>query len=164
MHPTFYLALIIITGVVLLIVSLSWARHFKKKEREKNLLKQLDEVVKKHQLSIDKKQTLNRNLIALDRANGILVFIDHQLPEGRVIELHELKSCRLKKERNHKGHIAQIHLICDFKDDTKADVILPFYDERSDRLFKMMRLSKKAAYWQKTIMLFKAMAALQLRA
>jgi hypothetical protein len=157
MNPTFYLALFII-AVLLFVIVISWIGSYKKKERKKKLFKEFDDFVIANKLTIDKRQTLNRNIIGLDRLNMKLVFIEntnnHQ--QTYLIDLEELSECRLTKQKNErKGYINKISLQCIFKQENKPDVILPVYDDHFDNHYKMMRLSKKASYWQKTITIFK---------
>jgi hypothetical protein len=54
-------------------------------------------------------------------------------------------------------------LKCIFKQKDKPALILPFYNEMKDDLFKLMRLSKKAAYWEKSINIFKETAELTMK-
>lgn len=158
MNTTFYIAIFIIAALILFMVLVPWISGYKKKERNKKLLQVFNDLVIKNNLIIDKKQTLNKNMIGIDRLNMKLVFIENtkSTHQSHLIDLTELSKCRLIKQKNEwKGYISNISLRCIFKKKNQPDVILPVYDEHSDRHYKMMRLSKKASYWQKTITLFK---------
>ena len=158
MNPTFYLAVFIIAALLLFLIAISWISSYRKKERHKKLMKEFDDLVIADKLTIDKKQTLNKNIIGIDRVNMKLVFIDHSKDPKQtyLISLNDLASCSLKKKRHTvKGHISEIFLRLAFKQPGESVVRLPFYNARVDDLIKMMRLSKKASYWEKTINLFR---------
>jgi hypothetical protein len=158
MHLTSYLAFFIVVGLLIVLVILSWYKRHRIKERNKKLYKEFEEFVVENKLTIDKKQTLNKNIIGLDRLNNKLIFIDNTTVPGRrlLINLSDVAACNLKKERNAKnGHISSIFLHCFFKENKEPELKLPFYNAGIDELYKMMRLSKKAAYWEKTINIFR---------
>ena len=158
MDPTVYIALFMIGGLVLFVILVSWISRYKRKERKRKLLQEFDEFAFKNHLTIDKKQTLNKNMIGLDRLNMKLVFIDNtEMPQKiHLVNLNDLADCRLIKQ-THKGneHISKISLQCIFKQKNRPELILPVYNELNDNLYEMMRLSKKASYWEKTINLFR---------
>ena len=158
MDPTVYIALFMIGGLVLFVILVSWISRYKRKERKRKLLHEFDEFALKNHLTIDKKQTLNKNMIGLDRLNMKLVFIDNtEMPQKiHLVNLYDLADCRLIKQ-THKGneHISKISLQCIFKQKNRPELILPVYNELNDNLYEMMRLSKKASYWEKTINLFR---------
>lgn len=109
-----------------------------------------------------KKQTLNKNTSGLDRVKLKLIFIDKcKIPQRlHLINLQDILVCQLLKTRNlMNGHINNISLRCSFKEKNKPDILLPFYDEANDKLYKMMRLLKKASYWKKSITLFREVSA-----
>lgn len=158
MQSTAFIPLIIIIGILMFMALISWIFQYRKKEKNKKLLREFDELVKQHNLVIDKRQTLNRNIIGIDRENLQLIFIDNtkQQPENHLVALNDLASCRLVRKRNKgNGYIASIALHFTFKQKNKPAIILPVYNELKDDLYKMMRLSKKATYWEKTINLFR---------
>lgn len=158
MKSTYHLGLYMIIAAVIIVAIVSWISYYKKKEREKKLYNSFDDFVDQNKLTIDKKQTLNKNIIGLDRLNGKLVFINNSTvpKEAHLINLADLAACNLKKERDDKkGNISEIYLLCIFKDPIQPELKLPVYNSSSDELYKMMRLSKKASYWEKTINIFR---------
>jgi hypothetical protein len=158
MHLTSYLAVFIVVGLVIVIALVSWYKSHKTKERNKKLYKEFEDFVVENKLTIDKKQTLNKNIIGLDRLNSKLIFIDNSVAPAKrlLINLADLAACNLKKEKNAKnGHISSIFLHCIFKENKEPHLKLPFYIAGHDDLYKMMRLSKKASYWEKTINIFR---------
>ena len=166
MNPTFYIALFIILAVALLTGLLSWIGWYSKKERERRLLQLFDDFVIKNNLTIDKKQTLNKNMIGLDRLNMKLIFVENTSAPRRIhlVNLTDLAACQLIKQKdNSNEHIVKIFLRCIFKQKNKREIILPVYDELHDNIYKMMRLSKKAAYWKKTINIFREVAIRKLK-
>lgn len=158
MNSTYHLGLYVLIAVIVLVLIVSWITYYKRKEREKKLFKSFDDVVDENKLTIDKKQTLNKNIIGLDRLNSKVVFINNSTvpKETHLINLPDLAACNLKKERNGKnGNISGIYLHCIYKENRQPEIKLPVYNASSDDIFKMMRLSKKGAYWEKTINLFR---------
>ncbi|MEO8961212.1 MAG: hypothetical protein ABI325_04980 [Ginsengibacter sp.] len=165
MDSTVYIAIFIILILVVFGMVLSWSNHHKKGKEGKKLLDEFDNFVMSHNLAIDKKQTLNKNMIGIDRLNLKLVFLDKSKKSlFHLIDLEEIKTCRLIRSKNNSnGHIKEISLHCIFKQKDKPVLVLPFYNAMKDDLFKMMRLSKKAAYWEKSINIFKETAELSLK-
>ena len=167
MNPTIYIAIFIIAGLTLFGIVVSWINTNKKNKENKKLLGEFDDFAIKNNLAIDKKQTLNKNMIGIDRLNLKLIFLDNsKIPqEFHLIDLYDLSACRLIKQKNDSnGHISNIFLQCIFKKEVAApDIILPFYNEITDDLFKMIRLAKKASYWKKSINIFRESAVLSLQ-
>lgn len=158
MHSTAFIPLIAIIGILVFMALVSWIFQYRKKEKNKRLLRSFNELAGQHNLLIDKQQTLNNNMIGIDRENLKLLFIDNTKPhpENHLVALNDLASCRLVKKRNKRnGYIGSIALHFTFKQKNKPAIILPVYNELKDDLYKMMRLSKKATYWEKTINLFR---------
>lgn len=166
MDSTVNIAVFIIGAFVVLGLLLSWRNYRKKNFERKRLLDEFDAFAISHNLAIDKKQTLNKNMIGIDRLNLKLVFLDRSTGASQfhLIDLEEILNCRLVSEKNTlNGHIRSIYLKCIFKQKDKPALILPFYNEMKDDLFKLMRLSKKAAYWEKSINIFKETAELTMK-
>lgn len=158
MNSNGYIILYVIVNLILLAFLISWFINYKKKKERNRLIKEFDDFVLNNKIKIDKKQTLNKNMVGLDRENMKLVFLDRSShsPQIQLIHLPKLSSCHLLKRKNPStGHISNISLQCTFKEKDKEDILLPFYNEANDKLYKMMRLSKKASYWEKSINLFR---------
>jgi hypothetical protein len=158
MNSNGYIILYVIVNLILLAFLISWFINYKKKKERNRLIKEFDDFVLNNKIKIDKKQTLNKNMVGLDRENRKLVFLDrsNNSPQIQLINLPKLLSCHLLKRKNPStGHISNISLQCTFKEKDKEDILLPFYNEANDKLYKMMRLSKKASYWEKSINLFR---------
>ncbi len=166
MDSTVNIAVFIIGAFVVLGLLLSWRNYRKKNFESKRLLDEFDAFAISHNLAIDKKQTLNKNMIGIDRLNLKLVFLDRSTGASQfhLVDLEEILNCRLVSEKNTlNGHIRSIYLKCILKQKDKPALILPFYNEMKDDLFKLMRLSKKAAYWEKSINIFKETAELTMK-
>ncbi|MEO6820581.1 MAG: hypothetical protein ABI266_09435 [Ginsengibacter sp.] len=149
--------LIATIGLVLLILLLGGIMNFRKKARESKLLKEFDEFARKNGLEIDKQQSLNKNMIGIDRINQKLLFLDrNHLPQQFfLIDLYEVETCDLVKTKNQaNGLINNISLRCKYKD-SETDTLLPFFVEGVNKQYKTMRLAKKAVYWVKSVNLFK---------
>lgn len=101
--------------------------------------------------------------IGIDRLNHKLVFLNNSdgVSKFYLINLSDLSDCRLIKQKNKSnGHISNIFLQCFFKQKDIAGIFLPFYNEMNDDLYKLMRLSRKAHYWWKSINIFREAAEL----
>lgn len=161
MEVSYYTAVFFIILLILCTVGVSWYKHRKKKVNQRKLLKQFENYVIKHNLTIDKKQSLHRNIIGIDRLNKKLVFLDNRSVPAifTVINLEDLCDCDLIKEKNLSDHISRISLRCICKNGLTV-LEIPFYDASYDHIFKMIRLYKKARYWQKTINIFRETAIL----
>ncbi|MEO6814534.1 MAG: hypothetical protein ABI172_11430 [Ginsengibacter sp.] len=158
MNITAYLILFIIVGIILLASLIIFLSNYRKRKEKERLENEFDNFALENKLSIDKKQTLNKNMIGIDRENMKLIFVDRSnIPQQiELINLNELSSCNLITQTNaDKGYISNISVECAFKETNKPEILLPFYDEGKDNFNKMMRLSKKASYWEKAINLFR---------
>jgi hypothetical protein len=163
MNSTVYFGIFIIVTLILFAIVISWINGNKKKNNYKKLLKDFEDFVIRNHLTIDKKQKLHKNMIGIDRLNLKLVFLNNSSMPNRfhVIDLRDLSACRLIKQKNlSTGHISAIYLKCIFKKKENPEIEIPFYDALHDDIFKMMRLSKKASYWQKSITIFTETAKL----
>ncbi|HET7116450.1 MAG TPA: hypothetical protein VFI29_08170 [Hanamia sp.] len=165
MNSTEYIALIIIVALVTFVFVISGINRIKKKNKKRQLTAEFDHFAIKNNLAIDKKQTLNNNIIGIDRLNMKVIFLNNSDTKGEfhLIELNDLAACQLIKQKNSStGHISKIFLKCIFLQKSRAPIELPFYDEMKDDIYKMMRLSKKALYWVKSINIFRESARLSM--
>jgi hypothetical protein len=164
MTPSLYIAVGFITFIVIVAVVISSFNSYKKKIEKKKQLQKFNDFVINNNLTIDSKQRFNKNIIGIDRLNFVVVFLNSKTRKILLVRLKDLSDCRLIKERNKtSGHISRIYLQCIFIKKEKDDVILPFYNEVTDDVYLMMRLSKRAAYWAKRINLFRETARLKNR-
>lgn len=153
--------LIATIGLVILILVLGGLINYRRKAREQKLLNEFNEFARKNGLEIDKQQSLNKNMIGIDRINQKLLFLDrNRLPQQfYLIDLYEVETCDLVKSKNSKsGLINNISLRCKYKVN-KPDTLLPFFVEGVNKQYKTMRLAKKAMYWVKSVNIFKEMKA-----
>ncbi len=163
MYSIEYTALFIVAALILFGLILSVSNKARRKRERENLWNEFDGFIIKNNLAIDKKQSLNKNVIGIDRLNQKLIFLDKSTGASKfhIISLYDLSDCRLIKQKNKvNGHISNIFLQCIFKQKHIADIFLPFYNEMDGNLYKLMRLSRKAYYWQKTINIFSQAAVL----
>ena len=161
MNPTVYFAIFIIIAFVLLGMFISWNNRLKIKNEKKKLFKEFEDFVIKTNLTIDKKQKVNGNIIGIDRFNYKVVFFDNKERIFHLIDLTELHACRFFRERNKlNGHISKIYLKCIFLNKNAPPLFLPFYDAEHDSVYRMLRLAKKAAYWKSSINIYRKAAVL----
>ena len=144
-------------GLLLLIIILGWILNYRKKSIERKLIKEFEDFSIKNGLVIDKQQTLNKNMIGIDKSHQKLLFLNrNELPQQFfLIDLCEVEKCDLVKRKDPKnGLIQNISLRCKYKTN-KPDTLLPFFVQGINKPYKTMRLSKKAMYWEKFVNLFK---------
>lgn len=149
--------ILIILVILLILFLISSLIGLRKKQLAKRADKEFENFVISNHLTIDKEQTLHNNRIAIDKENYKLIFIDKtSVPERNlIINLTEIAYCKLLRTKNpSNNHIHTISLECKYRND-RPSIILPIYQSGKDPAFKLMRLSKKAMYWKKTINLFK---------
>ena len=154
--------LFIIADIILLIFLVVWLIRYQNKKIRSRTMKEFDQFVYSKNLKLETKQTLNKNVIGLDRENMVLVFLDrkNKVKPVRTIDLNEIHSCKtIKSRKTDSGHIKSISLEITYRNPDKESVTLPFYHENNDKFYKMMRLAKKAYYWEKRINLFRKMPA-----
>lgn len=154
--------LFILADIIFLALVIFWLIKYQNKKIRSRTMKEFDNYVAEHRLKIETKQTLNKNVIGLDRENMKIIFLDrrNRIKPVRTIDLHEILSCKTIKARKHdNSHIKSISLEIIYRNPEKEPVLLPFYHENYDKFYKMMRLAKKAYYWEKRINLFREMSA-----
>ncbi len=155
--------LFIVVDIIFLILVVIWLVRYQNKKIRSRTMKQFDDYVAAHNLTIETKQTLNKNIIGLDRENMKIIFLDrkNRMKTLLVIDLEEILSCKtIKSRKTDNSHIKSISLEIVYKNPEKERVLLPFYHENNDKFYKMMRLAKKAYYWEKRINLFREMPAM----
>lgn len=161
MNATVYFALFIIAAIVLFAIFISWSNRKTRKKETQKLIAEFDDFVIKSNLTIDKKQKANGNMLGIDRLDYKVVFFDSKKRIFHLIDLAEVSVCRLIKERNKiSGHISKIYLQCVFKNKNVPPLNLPFYDAEYDSVYRMLRLSKKASYWESSINIYRKAAVL----
>ena len=164
MSPSVYIAIGFIVFIVLVSIVISWFHNYKKKKEKQKQLQTFTDYAINNNLTIDSKQRFNKYIIGIDRLNFVVVFLNNATKKFLLIRLKDVADCKIVKERNKiSGHINRIYLRCIFREREKEDVILPFYNEMNDDVYKMMVLSKRAAFWAKRINIFRETARLRNR-
>ena len=154
--------LFIIADIIFLTFLVVWLIKYQNKKIRSRTMKEFEDFVAANNLIIETKQTLNKNIIGLDRENMKLIFLDrkNKIKPVRSIDLEEIHSCKtIKSRKTDNSHIKSISLEIIYRNPEKERVVLPFYHENNDKFYKMMRLAKKAYYWEKRINLFREMPA-----
>ena len=155
--------LFIIVDILLLIFLVAWLVKYQNRKVRSRTMKEFEDFVAANNLTIETKQTLNKNIIGLDREKMILIFLDRKdkIKPVRMIDLHEILSCQIIKSRKtDNSHIKAISVEIIYKNPEKESIVLPFYHENNDKFYKMMRLAKKAYHWEKRINLFRKMPSI----
>ncbi|MEO6682101.1 MAG: hypothetical protein ABIN48_04685 [Ginsengibacter sp.] len=150
--------LFILADIILLIFLITWLMKYQNKKARSRTMKEFDDYVLKHNLILDRTQTLNKNIIGLDREHLKLIFLDrkNKLNPVRIHDLEGILSCKtIKSRKTENSHIKNISLEIIYQNPDKEIIVLPFYQEGYDQFYKMMRLAKKAHFWEKTINLYK---------
>jgi hypothetical protein len=161
MNTTVYFALFFIAAIVFFAIVISWVNRLSRNKETEKLVATFDDFVIKSNLTIDKKQKANGNIIGIDRLNFKVVFFDSKKRIFHLIDLSEISVCLLIKERNEmSGHISRIYLQCLFKSKNISPLNLPFYNAERDSVYRMLRLAKKASYWESSINIYRKAAVL----
>lgn len=157
MNSTLSIGLLIVLAVLLVIVLLMAISRREQKKIVTKMGKIYNDLIDRNNLTIDSKEDFRKRIIAVDRVNEQLLFVDLSGEEERsfLVDLPEVVLCRLvKNERPEKGHITKILLECALKGKKEAVIQLPFYDELTDSLMDLPYLSKKADYWKQKINIY----------
>ncbi len=152
--------LFVIVDIIFLILVVIWLVRYQNKKIRSRTMKQFDDYVAARNLAIETKQTLNKNIIGLDRENMKIIFLDRKNRVKPIINIDfdEILSCKtITSRKTDNSHIKSISLEITYRNSQKERIILPFYHENNDKFYKMMRLAKKAYYWEKRINLFREM-------
>lgn len=163
MNSVEYTALVIVIALIVVAFIMVKMNKSNRKKEAKGLWNAFDDFAIEHNLALDKKQQINKSVIGIDRLHHKLIFLDKTTGKAKfhLINLADLAQCRLVKRRNAaSGHISNIYLQCIFRQKDTADICLPFYNEFHDDLYELMRLSRKAYYWEKRINIFRQAAQL----
>ncbi|MHA4811685.1 hypothetical protein ACX0G9_26550 [Flavitalea flava] len=157
MNSTLSIAVFIVLVVLLFIVLLIVISRREQNKTRKKMDRLLTDLIDRNNLTIDSKEEFRKRIIAVDRVNEQLLFIDLNGEEERsfLVNLPEVVLCRLiKNERPDKGHINKIFLECTMKGKKETLIQLPFYDEMTDSLQNLPYLSKNADYWKQKINIY----------
>ena len=76
MNTTVYFALFFIAAIVFFAIVISWVNRSSRNKETEKLVATFDDFVIKSNLTIDKKQKANGNIIGIDRLNFKVVFFD----------------------------------------------------------------------------------------
>lgn len=155
--------LFIIADSIFLIFLVVWLVRYQNKKIRSRTMKEFDDFVAANNLTPESKQTLNKNIIGLDRENMKLIFLNrkNKINPVRMIELEDILSCKtIESRKSENSHIKSISLEIIYRNPEKEKVVLPFYHENNDKFYKMMRLAKKAYHWEKRINLFRQTSSL----
>ena len=143
--------------VILSILPFIWFTYIGKKESNKSK-KAINDVLKKEQMSFQKKDYWNHNFIGIDETKHNLVFIKTKPSDTIVynINLNDLKSCLIhkdtrdfKREKKMESELQRLELELMFNS-KRPNVILNFYDiaDHLSEEFEMQRAEK----WQQLIL------------
>jgi hypothetical protein len=158
MHSTLFISAIIL-GVVLVFIILFIALH--KQSHNKKLAKQkviFADIVWKNKLEISEKETINSYLLAIDKINFALLYINfsEQKEEVTIIDLWNIKTVKVITEDNavyeqRKGkavlidkQINKLQLEVTLVDSQPINLVLYQY---KDGLQNLNEIKKRANYW-----------------
>lgn len=114
-----------------------------KKNKEKDLLKSLDDLASRNNCTIKDHQYWNNSAIGMDAANKMLFYFykSEKQTYDRIIKLVEVQSCRIDIARHKTGTksedqqvIDNISIILEFKEKKRVPAHLLFYDSETDSL------------------------------
>ena len=134
-------SIIFIVVIVLVLVVLIGMGNFNKKKKEKKMLEALLVAAEKNNSRISEFDLWNNSRIGIDKATRKLFFIRTTETEevAKVVDLPEIlkgKAVNTSKAFSYKGSsqavVERIELVLTNRDKNKPDVILEFYNSRSD--------------------------------
>ena len=126
--------LFVLIDLIFLFLVVIWLVRYQNKKIRSRTMKQFDDYVAAHNLTIETKQTLNKNIIGLDKENRKIIFLNKKNRINSVlnIDLEDVISCNTIKTKNtDNSHIKSISLEITFSNAEKEPVILPFYHENN---------------------------------
>jgi hypothetical protein len=142
----------LIIGLLLLIYFLSRAQL---KNSRKKLLETFGNVAAEHKLTFDTKHIFNNRLIAIDRFNLFLLFVDRNAGNDciHLIDLRQIAFVHIVKRRDQGDkHLTRIFIECIIK--SQETFHLTFFDERFDKADAKLALAKNAERWRKKIRMY----------
>jgi hypothetical protein len=156
--PTFFIGLLIVTGLVLLLVYAHY-KHVKAKQMKQFL--HLSEQGTKNELSFSSQEMVGHTIIGLDGIRRKLLLLEEK--NGKefhyTIDLEEIESCTLKKtyhaikagdlkRKKIEDFIDSIALQFAFKNRMHYPVSLNFYESSKDSPTELKQRALKAKKWQ----------------
>jgi hypothetical protein len=120
------------------------------KSKQLRLAKVYDKLVSENKLSVEHLDMFEYKVIALDRKNKNLLFIDHT--EGNkqelCISLLQIASCRIVKERDvHGKYIKKLFLELKNRRNNRLYKFC-FFDESKNSISDLPALSRQASLWK----------------
>jgi len=155
---TIIIAALVVLAPLFLILLFRLAERRKKYKTTKKYAQLLSELGSKHGLSFSGQEFLERLAIALDGRSGKMLVLDLKGKGGvqsQVIDLDEVKNCRLKVDygdvnfRQQKAALRpeKISLCLELGHSKKVEEI-EFYNSMQDGYDAMEPLNKKARHWE----------------
>jgi hypothetical protein len=149
MGSMIFVVISLIAGLLLLIYFLSRAQL---RNSRKKLFEIFANVAAEHKLTFNTKQIFKNRLIAIDRFNLFLLFVDRNSGNDSIhlIDLRQMVFCHIVKQRDQAGkHLSRILIECILK--SQETFHLTFFDERFDKADAQLALAKNAERWRKKI-------------
>ncbi len=120
------------------------------KNKKLRLTRVYNRLILENKLSVEHLDILENKVIALDRVNKKLLFIDHteQNKQELCIPLLQIASCRIIKEKDANGiYIKRLSLELKNKKNKKIYKFC-FYDASKDPISDLPTLSRQALHWK----------------
>lgn len=99
-------------------------------------------VAESHQLRLAHTDHFNQKVLALDKRQQKLLYLDMQNNINRVINLKDIEDCKLIARMLS----IQIELIC--RNEQQEPLSIIFFNQFADRKWRRRKLIKKAIYWE----------------
>lgn len=143
------------------------ARQVLKERRQKrnrlNLAKTYDRLLLEHKLSIEYSEVMGDRILALDKRNKKLLFIDHS--EDNVhevcIDLQRIASSEIVEERGKDERIKKVYLILYNKTGNQFHRLC-FFNEKSDLIIDLPAYAKRSMHWKNRIDVHKRLGSASL--
>lgn len=132
--------------------------------------KVLSGIIESENLTLNQKEQWNNNLIGIDKAKKVLMFVKLATSENLItkIDLHDVKSCHInkitrdfKKDKKTESELQMLNLELTFVS-RKPDVTLNFYDIKDN--FSEEFEMKRAGTWESLIKTYSTKKAMDVSA
>lgn len=132
--------------------------------REKRMVALFKKISSLYNLAITKQEVLQNKIIGLDKKNKRILVVESDKKKcySKFIDLHELKTCKIKKiyqaifannfrQNTLEDHLSSISLEFNFKSTSKP-CSLEFYKNTSHKTHLLSGVEHKANVWKATLL------------
>ncbi|MBD0351136.1 MAG: hypothetical protein ICV51_10045 [Flavisolibacter sp.] len=161
---TLIVALIIVLGIAVVLFLLVFLHNRQNKKRAEKMLRRFSELGSEHDLSFTGQEVFRNHIIGVDGIKRKLLLLENDGTHNHwsVIDLAEVKSCRVKKiygnmeagdpsTKSTEMYLRAIVLEFDFEN-SNPTIALPFYKLVSNSIQEAPELEAKAKNWESVLL------------